>query len=371
MSNLIKRTIITVKAESGLASSITILELVINKTQSCETLLGLMEDLSLSYFQPLFILLCSRRHVFPSGSEARITICNSAVKLMRTACDKLGSSRSSEVLMEALKCFFNCYSTVHGSSNALVPVEGHFGQDGSESPHDRVEGPETLNPTAVEQVLETFSASLVHETYVHFCKLIGQIQLRKHLQDNIDMIEDLHASYSQKKIAQGSTDCLPSLVGLMEEKLTDSTSSLSSSGSSDGSQSNLDLTYQLGPFQAFRGKNGLGRDSCGFGDPSWFVEVERNETDSSSGTTSSQNLGPIPLHAVGRLSGIKTVHQQGGGMKTQSEGLGGIVQTQNTALEVQSGMLDRGSALFEAKFRPVAGELSNDSALTEGRKDEE
>ena len=376
VNGLIKRSIISVKAESCIAASIAVCELVIMKTKSDESLLGLVEDLSSSYFQSFFTLLSSSKHVFPSGPKARMTLCHSLVLMMRQSCSRLGWSRSAEVLMDVLKCFFDCYSTAHGkvthNVNSLSPVEEYFGQKySSRMSFSTSSVSEPLNSVAVKQVLATFSPDFVHDTYVHFCKLIGQIQMSKHL-NNIDAIEDLHALYSEQmrksSSERRSPSTLPSLlVGLTDQNTLES--STSSEGSSTDGSLDYDL-YQLGPSQTYQGKTGLGRDSTGFGGTSWFVDMDdtgsANTTQTSSHTPISQTgshatmLQPPGSHST--LKGNRPGHNTGGlsQSKSQSEGLG-ITQAQTAEGGV---ILDRSTAIFEAKFKPISLQ-SNDINTTD------
>lgn len=359
-----KKSTVTIKSESCLAASIGVMEVIVKKTSSNETLLGLMEDLSSSYFQPLLNLLCSNRHVFPGGSEARMALCYSLVQLLKHACARLGPSRSSEVLMDVLKCFFCSYSTAHGKeapiTNKFSPVEGYFGLT-EEITHttSTLVVPEASNSTAVEQVLDTFPADFVHETYVHFCKVIGQIQMSRYLQ-NVDAIEDLHALYSSGQMGKTSRmgSCVPSLLNLDDQDMIET--STNSEGSSDAS-GDFELTYRLGPSQAHQGRMGLGRDSIGFGRPSWFVEMDDglaptgivsggpHATPSHIATTTQPNTTNTLKRGGGGVvgSGHPAPHHEGGG------------QGQFNTVDNQLGTLDRSSAIFEAKFKPLANQSTD------------
>ena len=289
-----------------------------------------------------------------------MALCYSLVQLLKHACARLGPSRSSEVLMDVLKCFFCSYSTAHGketpSANNFSPVEGYFGltEEITHTTSAQVV-PDDLNLIAVKQVLDTFPADFVHETYVHFCKVIGQIQMSRHLQ-NVEAIEDLHALYSEqmgKTSRMGS--CVLSLLYLDDQEMLET--STNSEGSSDAS-GDFELTYRLGPSQAHQGRMGLGRDSIGFGRPSWFVEMDDSPTPTgivSGGphATPSQiattNQANTTLKRGGGVvgSGHPTPHHEGGG------------QGQFNAVDNQLGTLDRSSAIFEAKFKPLANQSAD------------
>ena len=194
-----------------------------------EILLEIIEDLCPNYFEPLFQLLSSKKHVFPGGAQARAILCSSASHLLQLMCKTLGRDRTIQGLMQVLKCFFNCYSTAHekyssSSPVSLSPVEAFFSQEEDtstgignlESAVTSVEkkAEDPTNVAAVEQVTKTFSPALVHESYVSFCKLVGQIHLSNELQ-NIDIIEELHASYSGGR-QLGSVAYPPSLLELLK-----------------------------------------------------------------------------------------------------------------------------------------------------------
>ena len=367
MAFLSKRTSISVKVEANIAASVAILEMSVNKTSNHELLLKIMDDISRSYFKPLFKVLSSKIIAFPNGTEARATICHSTVQLLKEICRKLGRDRSSEVLMDALQSFFNCFSTAHSKektgSDLLTPVEGFYGSENGRFTDNipTVKTPGDENPMAVEQVMRTFSPEMVHDAYVEFCKLIGQISLTSNLH-NIDVIEDLHASYSQE--TEGNTvGQMTSLLGLIEEK--ESSDSSSSSNSSDSS-TNLNLAYELGPAMALQGRSGLGRDSTSFGQSSWFVEMEETDLgevggqEEKSSTTQTVSSASSFVSALRSTLNVSTVPLQ---FKTQTD-TGGVVGAIGSVENTDSA-LNRGSALFDAKFGgPTSNGISNVSSQT-------
>lgn len=162
-----------------------------------------------------------------------------------------------------------------GAGSILTPVEEYFTDDNNHAPSPiktitNEGGTSNLdhapNLEAIEEVLKTFSPSVVHKAYVDFCKLIGQISLTNHLR-NIDIIEELHATYS-KQGQVNPEDLSVTLLGLSTRlgssgggerggggEGEDSSSDDSDSCSSDTScESNLDISYQLGPSVALQGK---------------------------------------------------------------------------------------------------------------------
>ena len=351
MAFLNKRTSISVKVEANIAASVAILEMSVNKTNNAELLLKIMDDISRSYFKPLFKVLSSKIIVFPNGTEARATICHSTVQLLKEICRKLGRIRSSEVLMDALQSFFNCFSTAHGKekpvSGLLTPVEGFYGSENGRFTDNipSVKTPGDENPMAVEQVMRTFLPEMVHNAYVDFCKLIGQISLTNNLH-NIDVIEDLHASYSQE--TEGNTvGQMTSLLGLTEEE----ESSDSSSPNSSDSSTDLNLAYELGPTMALQGRSGLGPDSTSFGESSWFVDTEETDLgggggqEEKSSTTQAVSSGSSFVSVLRNTLTVSTAPLQ---FKTQTD-TGGVVGAIGSVENTDSA-LNRGSALFDAKF---------------------
>lgn len=358
-----------------------------------------MADLSTSYFQPLLTLLSSCNHLFPSGSQARFSLTHSLVELLKLACIRLGASRSAEVLMDVLKCFFTCYSMAHGkeittttNNGDLLPVEEHFGPTDelnastSTDANNPKNAMDSVNSAAMKQVLITFAADFVHDTYVHFCRVIGQIQMNRHL-CNIDAIDDLHTQYSERMGTQSdsSKPCVTSLLTLRHNDTEDFDSSSDSDASSECS-AELDLVYQLGPSLALHGKTGLGRDATNFGTSSWFVEMDENGdiTGGAGGQQTGSHSTPVQTASQ---TGQTTSHPTSGLSATLKRNIrpsdnkdgvaagGGVAQGQSTATVAatdpqSNSSLDRNSALFEAKFRPVEasnmgnGLLSDDELVT-------
>ena len=260
MTPLIKRSTITLKAEAAVAASLTLLAMCIEKTTTPSMLLSYAEDMCSGYLDPLFKLLSSPKHIFPSGTTARVIICNSAVDLLKRIATKVDRtseplSRSTEALMKTLQCFFECFSTAHGKKSDTplpFPIEEHFGQGENEEEATTAGGREEQLTTIAEetsqdavqpvdtegkkQVVATFSKALVHVAYVDFCLLVGQIRLSNHLH-NREVIEELHASYSQKKESHNSSLLSSLLVLAQPEDTADSTQTSPKSEVSPADQS--------------------------------------------------------------------------------------------------------------------------------------
>lgn len=80
-------------------------------------------------FIPLIQLLSSQT-IFPSGGEARATVCHSLVLILLKIGEKLGRERSS-VLLETLRLFFTCFDGVYtqcGSHDTLESVATVVGE---------------------------------------------------------------------------------------------------------------------------------------------------------------------------------------------------------------------------------------------------
>ena len=354
-----KRTSLSIKAESGVAASVALLEMCVLKAGNPDVVFSFMPDVSSNYFKPLFEVLSSKSLAFPDGREARVAICHSAVELLKKICETLGRPRSNEVLMDALQSFFNCYSTAHNKkeeSSILTPVEGYFTEEQGEEPVGTAPFPHpplSENPTAVEEVKATFSPNMVHCAYVEFCKLIGQISLSNHIR-NKGVIDELHTMFSggeNKREREGSVDYsnLP-LLGLNDFD------SLSSSDSTTAGDSNLDLPYQLGPAIALQGRCGLGPDSVSFGQSSWFVDPVGEEGGDGGGVDTidgaikpSTQLLSTPANIASALRNTlsSSVLQPRGSLgDIGSVALSGKVEPSPGVGPVSR----RGSVLFDAKF---------------------
>lgn len=355
-SPLLRRSNISCKAEACLASSVAILDMCIKSSKNI--LLEITEDLCLSYFEPLFQLLSSKKHVFPGGAEARAIVCSSASQLLQLICKELGRDKPIKGLMHVLKCFFNCFSTAQERyssprTSPLAPVEEFFLQEEDTSTGIGIlesvvtiaetEPEDPTNPSAVEQVTKTFPPAVIHESYVTFCKLVGQIHLSDELQ-NIDIIEELHASYSHGN--QSDSVAPPSsLLDLLNSEPAELSESSGSSSGSDLDEDGFDLAYQLGPIAAMQGKCGLGKDAPSFGQSSWFVEMDTNEADAAAKepplpvpVSTSAAAGPAKLKTV-LLSALAPPDPG-------SNNLG----NQDAVTDPKS----RGSALFDAKFGKIS-----------------
>lgn len=90
-----------------------------------------------SFFIPLIQLLSSQT-IFPSGGEARATICHSLVLILLKTGERLGREKSLLLLLETLRLFFTCFDGVHPQSSAgesdLTKGTGTRGRTESLSP---------------------------------------------------------------------------------------------------------------------------------------------------------------------------------------------------------------------------------------------
>ena len=295
------------KAEASVAASLTLLAMCIEKTRTPELLQSYVEEVCSDYLDPLFKLLSSTKHTFPGGTAARVIICNSAVELLKKIAEKLGRSRSQEVIMDTLQCFFECFSTAHGKQSVTAlpfPSEEHFGQSeerattgggslaaGRESEvaaEDRLPPLQPVDSDARRQVMATFSKAIVHEAYVDFCKLVGQIKLSEHLH-NLDVIEELHASFSQKKEAHSTGFC--SLLTLTQAEKGSCASDSDSSTTTSSAESDSDMITNLDHAYMMRPPIGLGgKDISVYGRSSFFVNLHAD--DATTGATFHQSSLP-------------------------------------------------------------------------------
>ena len=361
-----------------MAASVALLEMSVLKTSNPDIVFGFMSDISTHYFKPLFELLSSKSLSFPNGRESRVMICHSAIELLKKICDLLGRSRSTEVMMDSLQSFFNCYSTAHDKSeesSILTPVEGYFTEEegGGTVPFPHPSLPLSEDPVAVEEVKETFGPNMVHRVYVDFCKMVGQISLNNHIR-NKGVIDELHAMFSKKgrdnkreetkeevkeEVDAGTTEEINYTLSLLG--LTELESSTSSSGSTIG-ESNLDIPYQLGPAIALQGRCGLGPDSVSFGQSSWFVEPVVGEDggrggDSGGGVDAidggKQASSQVLSTSTNIASALRSTLSSSTMQHRASLGDAGGVVSSGRLEGSNSGVgpvARRGSALFDAKF---------------------
>ena len=256
----------------------------IEKTSNTVLLQSYVEDVCSNYLDPLFQLLSSPKHIFPSGTAARLIICNSAVDLLKRIAEKVGRD-TSEALMKTLQGFFECFSTAHNKQTDAplpFPIEEHFGQDEENLEESATTGrkeqanlvveedtqladddDEDIDSEGKKQVVATFSRALVHVAYIDLCKIVGQIRLNNKLR-NADVIEELHASFSQKNEEPQSSSLLSSLLCLTQPA-KDNTEDINSLDSDSPSELNRSRRSKIHDAQE-------GKDYFSFGRSSFFVE---------------------------------------------------------------------------------------------------
>ena len=117
------------------------------------------------------------------------------------------------------------------------------------------------------QVCTTFSKPMAHNSYVQFCRLLGQYNLGAQLY-NRELIEQI--AYGHDEATQPKSP----LPNVLTELFPDSDLSSESDDDSDGGETSVDkrdAAIKVGPIIAV---TGLGNDASGFGRSSWFVDLE-------------------------------------------------------------------------------------------------
>lgn len=245
----------------------------------------------------------------------------SAVELLKKIAEKLGRSIAVDVLMDTLRFFFECFSSAHCKQSQLAqlnPVEQYFG--GTEELTTTGVGQQSLSEEALSskvaddpkvetegemQVKATFSQDIVHVAYVDFSKLVGQINLNNHLH-NLDVIEELHASFSKKKSV--TKTARQSLLALAHSEQGQATfvesdeSNTSSSGDSDSDDSVRDQAmYQMRAPVKISGNyvSNIGR-SC------FFVDLNEDTTPT------------VPLNHSVSVPGMSSTSTPSGGSKSST-----------------------------------------------------
>ena len=119
------------------------------------------------------------------------------------------------------------------------------------------------------QVCATFSKPMAHNSYIQFCRLLGQYNLGAQLY-NTELIEQI--AYGHDEAAQPKSP----LPNVLAEPTPESDPSSESEDDSDGETSieKRDAAIKVGPIIAV---TGLGKDASGFGRSSWFVDLDERE----------------------------------------------------------------------------------------------
>lgn len=119
------------------------------------------------------------------------------------------------------------------------------------------------------QVCATFSKPMAHNSYIQFCRLLGQYNLGAKLY-NTELIEQI--AYGHDEATQPKSP----LPDVLSEPSVESDLSSESEDDSDG-ETGLELrdaAIKVGPIIAV---TGLGKDASGFGRSSWFVDLHERE----------------------------------------------------------------------------------------------
>ena len=130
------------------------------------------------------------------------------------------------------------------------------------------------------QVCATFSKPMAHNSYIQFCRLLGQLNLGAKL-SNTDLIEQI--AYGHDDASQPKSP----LANVLTEVYPESDLSSESDDDSDGGEASVetrDAAIKVGPIIAV---TGLGKEASGFGRSSWFVDL--NESDESLKESSTRD----------------------------------------------------------------------------------
>lgn len=117
------------------------------------------------------------------------------------------------------------------------------------------------------QVCATFSKPMAHNSYIQFCRLLGQYNLGAQLY-NRELIEQI--AYGHDEASQPKSP----LPNVLTELSPDSDLSSESDDDSDGGEMSgekRDAAIKVGPIIAI---TGLGKEASGFGRSSWFVDLD-------------------------------------------------------------------------------------------------
>lgn len=338
-------------------------------------------------FIPLIQLLSSQT-IFPSGGEARATVCHSLVLILLKIGERLGREKSV-VLLETLRLFFTCFDGVYAQSgphgagttcdrsradtspalhhSALVSQKSAPGKlqararerSNTGSPISRqgrrghtkntvsLEGEGQVTGSLATQVtshsLDDGVTPIINKP--SWSEALEQLQATftpamAHatyipfcmLIGQIKITNELQNSELIEQIAY-SYDDVKEKISLLSVFPTseDEPSSLSSTESEDSTAEEFDtvrdITIKLGPVVALQKKRGLGEDAINFGRPSWFVNLQHESSIDSTGNV---------VTSAGVTSGVERGNEGGSGVS------GGVSVGGST--EVVKGVGEEGGA---------------------------
>ena len=141
------------------------------------------------------------------------------------------------------------------------------------------------------QVCATFSRPMAHNSYIQFCRLLGQYNLGDKLY-NRELIEQI--AYGHDEAAQPKSP-LPNVLAELEPESDPSSESEDDSDGGESSIEKRDAAIKVGPIIAV---TGLGKDASGFGRSSWFVALDEREESAKETVAKEEEVWKIIILCV-------------------------------------------------------------------------
>lgn len=120
------------------------------------------------------------------------------------------------------------------------------------------------------QLCATFSKLMAYNSYIQFCHLLGQYNLRAKLY-NTELIEQIFYGHDETTLPKNP---LPNVLSETPPNSDLSSESDDDSDVEDPSFEKKEAAIKVGPIIAV---TGLGKDASGFGRSSWFVDLNEKE----------------------------------------------------------------------------------------------
>ncbi len=241
------------------------------------------------------------------------------VNLLELIGNSLGREEACRILGSTLQLFFSTFSGVHAAtvtsskhsppastntqsltssmknpnstrvSNKTVEFKtSEVEEEGSATGTGSIHADNIQDSEYYKQLSTTFSKSLVHSSYITFCKLLGQYYLQDMLL-NADLIEQL--AYSHDEEVRPYT---PPTSIFSDPIINDTDTTSDSSDESDSEEDGVegeeeeaetvaarDAALKVGPVVAL---TQLNMEEAGFRKSSWFVDLDDNVTEETSPT---------------------------------------------------------------------------------------
>lgn len=156
-----------------------------------------------------------------------------------------------------------------------------------------------------KQLSTTFSKSLVHSSYITFCKLLGQYYLQDVLL-NADLIEELAYSHDEEVRPYTPPSSIFSDPIINDTDITSDSSDESDNeeGEVEGEEEEVetaaarDAALKVGPVVAL---TQLNMEEAGFRKSSWFVDLDDNVTEETSPT--NKEVRGCQISGIGKKCG--------------------------------------------------------------------